>query len=120
MKSELSKIGFLGSTKCSHEATPLAAHFELHIEQGPILGGQWQEGRHRSGRSGVQVVRYQHSGQRVSYWLYAFWYAVGCVLCASRIIVESNRIAKEHKGLASTVSTILPPWQSYKKLTWTS
>ncbi|GAA6048768.1 hypothetical protein JCM3770_003955 [Rhodotorula araucariae] len=31
MKSELTRIGFLGDIKCSHEAMPLAAHFELHI-----------------------------------------------------------------------------------------
>jgi hypothetical protein len=31
MKSELERIGFLGSMKCSYEALPLAGHFELHI-----------------------------------------------------------------------------------------
>ena len=37
MKQELERIGFLGSTKASYEENPFAAHFELHIEQGPIL-----------------------------------------------------------------------------------
>ena len=37
MKTELERIGYLGSTPASHKAMPLAAHFELHIEQGPIL-----------------------------------------------------------------------------------
>lgn len=31
VKSELQRIGYLGSTKAHWTATPLAAHFELHI-----------------------------------------------------------------------------------------
>ena len=37
MKSELERIKYLGAVQASHEVTPMAAHFELHIEQGPIL-----------------------------------------------------------------------------------
>jgi hypothetical protein len=37
MKQELERIGFLGSTPASYRNNPFAAHFELHIEQGPIL-----------------------------------------------------------------------------------
>lgn len=37
MKSELERIGYLGSAPAGFEFIPLAAHFELHIEQGPIL-----------------------------------------------------------------------------------
>jgi hypothetical protein len=42
MKQELERIGFLGSTPASYRSNPFAAHFELHIEQGPILE---EEGR---------------------------------------------------------------------------
>jgi hypothetical protein len=31
VKSELTRIGYLGSVKASWEAMPMAAHFELHI-----------------------------------------------------------------------------------------
>jgi hypothetical protein len=31
VKSELTRIGYLGETKADWRATPLAAHFELHI-----------------------------------------------------------------------------------------
>ncbi|KAG7192814.1 uncharacterized protein KQ657_001269 [Scheffersomyces spartinae] len=34
---ELSRIGYKGETDASHVTNPLAAHFEIHIEQGPIL-----------------------------------------------------------------------------------
>lgn len=37
MKQELERIGYLGDTEASFEAMPMAAHFELHVEQGPIL-----------------------------------------------------------------------------------
>jgi hypothetical protein len=37
MKQELERIGFLGSKQASYRNNPFAAHFELHIEQGPIL-----------------------------------------------------------------------------------
>jgi hydantoinase/carbamoylase family amidase len=37
MASELSRIGYLGSTPASHTSMPMGAHFELHIEQGPLL-----------------------------------------------------------------------------------
>ncbi|EKG10987.1 Peptidase M20 [Macrophomina phaseolina MS6] len=37
MESELNRIGYLGTTPASHSALPMGAHFELHIEQGPIL-----------------------------------------------------------------------------------
>jgi len=36
-KSELERIGYLGSLEASYKANPIGAHFELHIEQGPIL-----------------------------------------------------------------------------------
>lgn len=37
LKNELIRHGFLGDTPSSHKAIPLKAHFEVHIEQGPIL-----------------------------------------------------------------------------------
>ena len=37
MREELERIGYLGEKRCSWEEMPMAAHFELHIEQGPIL-----------------------------------------------------------------------------------
>lgn len=43
LKSELERIGYLGAVPASHASTPMAAHFELHIEQGPILEGSGQK-----------------------------------------------------------------------------
>lgn len=43
MKSELERIGYLGSTPASHKSVPMGAHFELHIEQGPVLEAHGQK-----------------------------------------------------------------------------
>lgn len=37
MKEELARIEFLGEVPASYEAQPIGTHFELRIEQGPIL-----------------------------------------------------------------------------------
>lgn len=37
LKSELERIGYLGAVPASYQENPLSAHFELHIEQGPVL-----------------------------------------------------------------------------------
>jgi hypothetical protein len=37
MKEELDRIGYCGDRSASYRSNPFAAHFELHIEQGPIL-----------------------------------------------------------------------------------
>lgn len=37
MKQELERIGYLGTQPASYKSFPMAAHFEVHIEQGPIL-----------------------------------------------------------------------------------
>ncbi|KAF2098405.1 putative N-carbamoyl-L-amino acid hydrolase [Rhizodiscina lignyota] len=36
-ESELKRIGYQGDVECSYRHNPLLAHFEVHIEQGPLL-----------------------------------------------------------------------------------
>lgn len=55
MKAELERIGYLGKFKCSYVDMPLSAHFELHIEQGPILE---KEGKKIGVVGGVQAMRW--------------------------------------------------------------
>ncbi|CAK7230216.1 hypothetical protein SEUCBS140593_007507 [Sporothrix eucalyptigena] len=55
IKGELERIGFLGETPCSHEAMPLSAHFELHIEQGPVLDAANQS---LAVVKGIQAIRW--------------------------------------------------------------
>lgn len=55
MRSELERIGYLGTIPCSYDANPMAAHFELHVEQGPILE---KESRTIGIVQGVQAYRW--------------------------------------------------------------
>jgi acetylornithine deacetylase/succinyl-diaminopimelate desuccinylase-like protein len=84
MKEELERIGFLGATKASYKNNPFAAHFELHIEQGPILEKE---------RRKVGIVQ---GGTT------PFSARMDPTLCAAKLIVQSNAIAKEMSGLATT------------------
>jgi hydantoinase/carbamoylase family amidase len=102
VKQELSRIGFLGEFPASWQSQKIAAHFELHIEQGPILE---IEGRK------IGVVTSAQAYQ---------WYEIGVhgqdshagttplqerrdtLLAAARMIVTSNDIAKQHGALVTT------------------
>ncbi|KIV89115.1 hypothetical protein PV10_08715 [Exophiala mesophila] len=83
MKEEQKRIGFLGSIPASYEAQPIAAHFELLIEQGPILEDERR-------RIGVVAGTTPMAARKET------------VLAAAKMIVESNKIAKAHSGLITT------------------
>jgi hydantoinase/carbamoylase family amidase len=102
MKQELERIGYLGTQPASHSNFPMAAHFELHIEQGPILEA---EKRRVGVVKGVQAFKWFEvtvSGRDTHAGTTPFSARKDAMLCAAKLIVESNRIAKEHGGLATT------------------
>ncbi|KXT13004.1 hypothetical protein AC579_3329 [Pseudocercospora musae] len=109
MKSELERIGYLGSTPASYKSTPMAAHFELHIEQGPILEA---EERRVGVVKGVQSYKWftvtvkgrdSHTGAT------SFQHRADSLLTASKMILASHKIAHRHKALASTGILTLKP-----------
>ena len=101
MKSELQRIGFLGKEKCSYIDMPLTAHFELHIEQGPLLE---REGKRIGVVGGVQAMR---------------WYKVECngreghagatpmdnradaLLAAAKLITVVNALSIAHSAVGT-------------------
>lgn len=102
MKEELDRIGYLGQQNASYKDFPFAAHFELHIEQGPILE---MERRKIGVVQGVQAFKWfeitvhgrdSHAGTT------PMNARKDSMLCAAKLIVEANKIAKEHGGLATT------------------
>lgn len=102
MKQELERIGYLGSQPASYKAFPMAAHFEVHIEQGPILEA---EKRRVGVVKGVQAFKWfeitvkgrdSHAGTT------PFSARMDAMLCAAKLIVESSAIAKRHNGLSTT------------------
>lgn len=109
MKTELERIGYLGDVPCSWEASPMAAHFELHIEQGPILEA---EARRVGVVQGVQSYKWftitvrgrdSHTGAT------SFQHRADALLTASKMILASHKIASKHSALASTGILTLKP-----------
>ncbi|EIN04103.1 amidase hydantoinase/carbamoylase [Punctularia strigosozonata HHB-11173 SS5] len=109
MKSELERIGFLGSVPCSFDANPIAAHFELHIEQGPILEKAKAKVGVVTGGQGYRWYDVQVSGRAAHSGSTPFYSRSDALLCAARIIAKSNEIAKEHRALATTGILTLEP-----------
>lgn len=102
MKEELERIGYLGTQQASYKAFPMAAHFEVHIEQGPILEVE----RRRVGIvKGVQAFKWFEitvKGRDTHAGTTPFSARMDSMLCAAKLIVESNSIAKKYGGLATT------------------
>ncbi|KAK1756591.1 hypothetical protein QBC47DRAFT_413118 [Echria macrotheca] len=109
MKSELERIGYLGSLPASYEAMPLAAHFELHIEQGPILETEKQK---IGIVKGVQAYRWytvEVDGQEAHTGTTPFNSRADALLAAARMICTSHTAAADHGALASTGILTLSP-----------
>ncbi|XHF98841.1 hypothetical protein AWENTII_002376 [Aspergillus wentii] len=105
LKSELERHGYLGATACSSDPAtgfPLGAHFELHIEQGPILP---ENGRYIGvvqGAQGYKWLTFTVTGKDAHTGTTPFSARHDPLLAASKMIVASNAIAKRHGALAST------------------
>ncbi|KAH6877072.1 hypothetical protein B0T10DRAFT_520522 [Thelonectria olida] len=109
VKSELERIGYLGTTPAHYSATPMAAHFELHIEQGPILEASNQcigavEGVQASKWFTITVTgRDSHTGAT------NFENRSDALLTSAQMIVRSHQVATEFASLASTGLLSLEP-----------
>lgn len=109
VKEELERTGWLGSTQCHHSAVPLAAHFELHIEQGPVL----EKGGKKIGIvTGGQAYRWYTlniRGREAHTGTTPFNNRADALQAAARIIVASKKIASSVDGLATTGILELEP-----------
>ncbi|KAI9799286.1 MAG: hypothetical protein M1833_004164 [Piccolia ochrophora] len=103
MKSELERIGYLGQTPASHTATPIGAHFELHIEQGPHLTSH---ATNLIGAvTGVQAYRWHTltvTGRPSHTGTTAFPHRADALLLTAKLILHSHVLATRHSCLAST------------------
>ena len=108
-KSELERIGYLGALDASHEANPIGAHFELHIEQGPILEAS---GGKIGAVEGAQAYKWYivtvrgrdcHTGTT------DFSNRSDAMLTAAKLILHSHNKATELGCLASTGILTLKP-----------
>ncbi len=109
MKSELERIGYLGNIDASYKAIPIAAHFELHIEQGPILEAS---GKKIGVVEGVQAFRWHLisvSGRDSHTGTTDFKNRSDAMLTAAKLILHSHNVATKLGCLASTGILTLHP-----------
>jgi hydantoinase/carbamoylase family amidase len=109
MKSELERIGYLGSTPASYKSMPMAAHFELHIEQGPLL----EMANKKIGVvTGVQAYKWMTvkvKGRDSHTGTTDLKSRADALLTASKMILHSHRLATANSALASTGILNLKP-----------
>ncbi|KAK8183833.1 N-carbamoyl-L-amino acid hydrolase [Phyllosticta citribraziliensis] len=109
MKSELERIGYLGTTPASHEAMPMAAHFELHIEQGPKLEATEQKIGVVQGVQGYRWFTVDVRGRESHSGTTDLANRADALLTASKLILHSHRLAARHDALATTGILTLSP-----------
>lgn len=112
VRSELERHGYNGRTPCFHDPSagfPLGAHFELHIEQGPILE---ESGKRIGVVLGAQAYRwltFTVTGRDAHTGTTPLVSRKDPLLAAAKMIASSNAIAKSHSALASTGVIQVPP-----------
>ncbi|KAF2724011.1 amidase [Polychaeton citri CBS 116435] len=109
MKSELERIGYLGDVPCNYEAVPMAAHFELHIEQGPILEATEKKVGIVRGVQAYKWFTITVKGRDCHTGTTSFAHRADALLTASKMILYSHRAASKAGALASTGILTLRP-----------
>ncbi|PYI09581.1 beta-alanine synthase [Aspergillus sclerotiicarbonarius CBS 121057] len=111
LRSELERHGFFGQVACSNDPAtgyPLGAHFELHIEQGPILEEAGKSVGVVRGAQGYRWLTITVAGRDAHTGTTPLAARRDPVLAASKMIVASNVVAKKYGALASTGVMKLP------------
>lgn len=102
LKQELERIGFLGEVPASYVAQPMAAHFELHIEQGPILEDENQKIGVVTGGQAYSWFEIEVKGRDSHAGTTPLAARRDAMLAAAKMIVASNDAAKDAEGLVTT------------------
>lgn len=107
--SELSRIGYLGSLPCSYKEMPMAAHFELHIEQGPRLENSNKKIGIVKGVNAYRWFTINVKGRDSHTGTTDLKSRADALLTASKLILHSHRLATANNALASTGILNLKP-----------
>ncbi|KAF2116701.1 hypothetical protein BDV96DRAFT_611930 [Lophiotrema nucula] len=109
MAEELKRIGYLGETPASYEAMPMAAHFELHIEQGPLLEMSNKKVGVVKGVQAYKWLTVKVKGRDTHTGTTDLKSRADALLTASKMILHSHRVATASSALASTGILNLKP-----------
>jgi len=99
---ELERIGFLGGVPASYEAQPIGAHFELHIEQGPILEDERRKIGVVTGAQAYSWFEVEVKGRDSHAGTTPLSARKDALLAGARMVAASNAIAKDLSGLITT------------------
>lgn len=114
--SELRRHSFVGDMPCSSDANPLGAHFELHIEQGPILQSSQKRLGVVQGAQAYKWLTITVDGRDAHTGTTPLGMRSDPILAAAKMIAASNTIAKRSGALASTGIIKIPPGSSTNTL----
>lgn len=101
MKSALQRINYLGTVPCSYKETPMAAHFELHIEQGPHLVSAGQRVGIVTAVQAYRWYRITVAGRDSHTGTTAFQHRADALYASARMMVRAREVADAHGSLAS-------------------
>jgi len=102
MLQELERIGYLGDMPCNYQARPIAAHFELHIEQGTYLESEQKKIGIVEGVQAFKWFTVTVKGRATHSGTTALDKRADALLAAAKMIVTSREIAHKIGALAST------------------
>ncbi|PMB71349.1 N-carbamoyl-L-amino acid hydrolase [Beauveria bassiana] len=102
VKLELARHGLSGSVACSHEVYPLGAHFELHIEQNPVLQDIGRKIGVVQGSQAYQWLTIHLTGRDSHTGTTSLYMRSDPLLAAAKMISRAHDIAKIQGALAST------------------
>ncbi|KAJ5574635.1 hypothetical protein N7450_008534 [Penicillium hetheringtonii] len=101
MKSALQNIGYLGKVPCSYKTNPMAAHFELHIEQGPHLVSAGQRVGVVTAVQAYRWFRLNVIGRDTHTGTTAFEHRADALYAFARMMVRAREVAAGKGCLAS-------------------
>jgi len=101
VKDELTRHGFLGATPSSFQHIPLKAHFELHIEQGPILDINSSPVGTVSGVQALRWFEIKLQGRGSHAGTTPMRYRMDPLAAFGKFAAAIEEIANEHGGLCT-------------------
>lgn len=101
MKTALEKINYKGTVPCSYKQVPMAAHFELHIEQGPYLVSAGQRVGVVTSVQAFRWYRINVVGRDSHTGTTAFHHRADALFASAQMMVRARAIASSHACLAS-------------------
>lgn len=102
VKEKLKRIGYLGQTKANWSSgIQMRGRFKLHIEQGPHLVSAGEKIGVVEGAQAYRWMTISFEGRGCHSGTMSFEYRTDAPFCAAQMMVEAQKNAEGHRGLAT-------------------